>query len=78
MNERPQDIGERTKTFALPKTTEAQVTGKQVLRSGSLVGAHAREGKRIRSDAALISKIEGGLQKLEETIYWLELLGENK
>ena len=83
MNDKPRDIGERTKAFALriirlyvslPKTTEAQVIGKQVLRSGTSVGAHVREGKRSRSDAELISKIEGGLQELEETVYWLELL----
>jgi len=87
MNERPRDIGERTKAFALrivrlyaalPKTTEAQVIGKQVLRSGTSVGAHVREGKRSRSDAELISKIESGLQELEETVYWLELLVESK
>ncbi len=80
---KPRDIAERTKAFALriirlysvlPKTTESQVLGKQVLRSGTSVGAHVREGKRSRSDAELISKIEGGLQELEETVYWLELL----
>ena len=85
MNEKPRDIGERTKAFALrvirlytslPKTTEAQVIGKHVLRSGTSVGAHVREGKRSRSNAELISKIEGGLQELEETIYWLELLAD--
>jgi len=38
------------------------------------VGAQVREGKRSRSDAELISTIEGGLQELEETIYWLEML----
>lgn len=84
LNERQRDIGERTKAFALriirlyvslPKTTEAQVIGKQFLKSGTSVGAHVREGKRSRSNAELISKIEGGLQELEETIYWLELLG---
>lgn len=83
MNGKPRDIGERTKAFALriirlyvslPKTTEAQVIGKQILRSGTSVGAHVREGKRSRSNMELISKIEGGLQELEETIYWLELI----
>ena len=83
MNDKPRDMGERTKAFALriirlyvalPKTTEAQVIGKQVLRSGTSVGAHVREGKRSRSNAELISKIECGLQELEETVYWLELL----
>jgi len=59
---------------ALPKSTETQITGKQVLRSGTSVGAHYREACRARSDAEFVSKIEGGLQELEETRYWLELL----
>ena len=50
--------------------------GKQVLRSGTSVGAHYREAYRARSDAEYISKIEGGLEELEETGYWLELLGD--
>ncbi len=82
----PQDIGKRTKDFALriiklytalPKTTEAQVLGKQVLKSGTSVGAHYREARRAKSNADFISKIEGGLQELDETAYWLELLSES-
>ena len=81
------DLADRTKAFALriirlysslPKTTEAQVLGKQVLRSGTSVGAHYREASRARSTAEFISKIGGGLQELEETGYWLELLIESK
>ncbi|MDW8373304.1 MAG: four helix bundle protein [Planctomycetota bacterium] len=77
------DLATRTREFAirtirlysaLPKTTEAQTIGKQVLRSGTSVGAHYREASRARSDAEFISKIEAGLQELEETRYWLELL----
>ena len=77
------DLSQRTKQFALriirlysslPKTTEARVLGKQVLRSGTSVGAHYREAQRSRSNAEIISKFEGGLQELEETAYWLELL----
>jgi four helix bundle protein len=58
------DLRDRTKTFALriikvygalPKTTEAQVLGKQVLRSGTSIGAHYREALRSRSDAEYIS-----------------------
>lgn len=80
------DLRVRTKSFALrvvklfsslAKTTEAQVMGKQVLRSGTSVGAHYREACRARSTAEFISKIEGGLQELEETVYWLELLTES-
>lgn len=53
-----------------------QVIGKQILRSGTSVGAHYAESQRARSDAEFISKIEGGLQELEEPRYWLELLVE--
>lgn len=47
-----------------------------MLRAGTSVGAHYREATRARSTAEFISKIEGGLQELEETVYWLELLLE--
>ena len=82
---KPRPILERTKQFALrvvrlyaalPKTTEAQVLGKQVLRSGTSVGAHCREGHRGRSKAEFISKLNGALMELEETAYWLELLAD--
>ncbi len=83
MLETERDLRTRTKEFALriirlysclPKTTVAQVIGKQVLRSGTSVGAHYREAQRAKSDADFVSKIEGGLQELDETLYWLELL----
>jgi four helix bundle protein len=61
---------------SLPKTTEAQILGKQLLRSGTSVGAHYREANRAKSNADFISKIEGGLQELDESDYWLELLAE--
>jgi four helix bundle protein len=79
------DLKIRTKDFAiriiklyasLPKTTEAQVLGKQLLRSGTSVGAQYREAQHAKSDADLISKIEGSLQELEESSYWLELVKE--
>jgi len=63
---------------SLPRTPEAQVIGKQLLRSGTSVEAHYRESSRARSNAEFISKIEGGLQELEETLYWLELLVESQ
>jgi four helix bundle protein len=79
------DLASRTKEFALrvirlyaalPKSTVAQVLGKQLLRSGTSVGAHYREAIRARSNAEFISKLEGGMQELEESSYWLELLVE--
>jgi four helix bundle protein len=80
-----QDLRTRTKSFALriirlfsalPKSAEAQTLGRQLLRSGTSVGAQYREACRARSTAEFISKVEGGLQELEETAYWLELLEE--
>jgi four helix bundle protein len=76
-------LKERTRVFALrtvrlyaalPKSTVAQVLGKQLLRAGTSVGAHYREGTRSRSNAEFVSKLEGALQELEESRYWLELL----
>ena len=61
----------------LPKRTETQIIGRQFLRSGTSVGAQYREATRAKSNADFISKIEGSLQELEETEYWLELLGES-
>ena len=84
--EKPEDLRTRTKRFALeiirfysklPKSTEAQVIGKQMLRSGTSVGAHYCKSIRSRSNAEVISKLEGALQELEETRYWLELATES-
>jgi four helix bundle protein len=82
-----EDLRIRTKSFALriirlysslPRMTEAQVLGKQVLRSGTSVGAHYREACRGKSDADFINKMEGALQELDETVYWLELLADSR
>jgi four helix bundle protein len=79
------ELLQRTNTYALriirlyvalPKTTEAQVLGKQVLRSGTSIGAQYREANRPKSDADFISKMETALQELDETSYWLELIVE--
>ena len=55
-----------------------QVLGTQILKAGTSVGAHYREAQRGKSDADFISKIEGALQELDETAYWLELIAEGK
>ena len=83
--EPPSDIRQRMKAFALriirlstslPRTREADVLGRQALRSGTSVGAHYREAHRARSNAEFISKLEGALMELDETAYWLELLAD--
>ena len=87
MSDQPQDLKVRTKSFALriirmysklPKhDTVAQVLGKQVLRSGTSVGANYREASRSRSKAEFVSKIGDSLKEIAETEYWLELLAES-
>jgi four helix bundle protein len=81
------DLRVRTKQFALrvirlfcalPRRTEVEVIGKQVLRSGTSVGANYREAYRARSDAEFLSKLGDCLKELEETCYWLELVVEGE
>jgi four helix bundle protein len=87
MNEKQQpervDLRVRTKQLALrvirlcsamPNRIEAEMIAKQVLRSGTSVGANFREAHRARSDAEFVSKLGDCLKELEETCYWLELL----
>ena len=85
MNAARQDLRKRTKDYALriiklyaalPNDAVAQVLGKQVLRSGTSVGAQYREACRAKSNADFVNKIEGALQELDETGYWLELIAE--
>jgi four helix bundle protein len=80
------DLKIRTKEYALsvirlfaelPKRAEKQILGRQLLRSGTSVGAQYREASRAKSNADFISKLEGSLQELEESEYWLELLVES-
>jgi four helix bundle protein len=82
-----EDLRQRTKRYALaimdlsefiPNNPRGWVISKQILRSGTSVGAQYREACRAKSDADFISKMEGSLQEIEETIYWLELLHESR
>jgi four helix bundle protein len=79
------DLKARTKQYAgriirlyasLPHETAAQVLGKQLLRSGTSIGANYREASRGRSKAEFIAKIGDCLKEADETEYWLELLVE--
>lgn len=83
----PTDLKNRTKAYALriiklyqtlPKSGEPPVPGKQILRSGTSVGAQYREACRAKSPADFTNKMEGSLQELDKTGYWLELLAESK
>ena len=59
---------------SLPNATVAQVLGKQLLRSGTSVGANYREADQGRSRAEFVAKMGDCLKEISETDYWLELL----
>jgi four helix bundle protein len=74
---------ERTMNFAvqvmkyfikLPKTDEARVPGKQLLRAGTSVGANYRAVCRAKSDADFISKMGTVVEEADESAFWLELM----
>jgi four helix bundle protein len=75
----------RTKAFAvqivrfyktLPRVDEARVLGRQVLRSGTSVAANYRAVCRSKSQADFISKRGTVVEEADETLLWLELIGE--
>ncbi|HYG34162.1 MAG TPA: four helix bundle protein [Clostridia bacterium] len=75
----------RTKRFALqiirlfqqlPKTDEARILGKQILRSGTSVAANYRAACRAKSRPDFVSKLGTTVEETDETLLWLELLEE--
>ncbi|QDU54117.1 four helix bundle protein [Aeoliella mucimassa] len=81
------DLKDRTKSFALriirlsaalPKSREADILGRQLLRSGTSIGANYREALRASSKRHFISTLEICLREGDETIYWLELLADSE
>ena len=77
----------RTKEFAkqvinlcrqLPATREGRLIGDQFFRAGTSVGANYRAACRARSKADFISKLSIVLEETDESLYWLEIIGENK
>ncbi len=78
-------LRDRTKQFAirivklyrsLPRSADAYVMGKQLLRSGTAVAANYRAACRARSKAEFIAKIGIVVEEADETVFWLELLVE--
>ena len=59
---------------ALPETPVGQVIGKQLLRSGTSIGANYRAACRARSNAEMLAKLAIVEEQADETLYWLELL----
>ena len=77
----------RTKRFALriiklvsslPNTSVGNTLGKQLLRSGTSVGANYRAACRAKSTADFISKLSIVEEEADEAAYWMELLTESR
>ena len=83
MNE--QEFKDRTKALALrvvrlvealPKNGAAQVIGKQLLRSGTSIGANYRAACRAKSNPDILAKLAVVEEEADESLYWMELLIE--
>jgi four helix bundle protein len=83
LSSQSEQLRERTKSFALrivklfrslPKSTEAQVMGKQLLRSGTSVAANYRAACRARSRAEFVAKLGVVLEEVDESVLWIEML----
>ena len=79
-------IVEKRKLFALRiiklyqylcKEKKEYVLSKQILRSGTSIGANIREARRGQSRADFYAKLNIALKEADETAYWLELLHES-
>lgn len=82
-----EELKERTKLFALrilklaralPNTDEGRIIRKQIIRSGTSVGANYRAVCRSRSSQEFISKLSIVIEEADETVFWLELIIESK
>ena len=77
------DLEHRTKRFALdvinfvstlPRTRDADILGRQLLRSATSIGANYREANRSVSRPDFANKVGTVLKEAAETQYWIELL----
>ena len=81
------ELEERTKKFAVrvvkavggfSKTSEGQIIGRQLLKSGTSIGANYREANRAESRYDFIHKVGIAEKEAAETIYWLEICLETR
>jgi len=85
MNEKAEALKKRTKRFTLdilefvrtlPRTDEAREIGRQLIRSGTGVGANYRATCRSRSQAEFVARIGVALEEVDESAFWLEVITE--
>ena len=81
-----EEMKARTKSFAnrivklcgaLPDKWIAKTLGRQLLRSGTSVGANYRAVCRAKSNADFINKLRIVEEECDESLFWMELLVEN-
>ncbi|HEX8524142.1 MAG TPA: four helix bundle protein [Tepidisphaeraceae bacterium] len=85
---RSEALQRRTKQFALRvirlfksidrKNEEGRIIGRQLLRSGTSVGANYRGACRSRTTKEFVAKIRLVLEEADESVYWMELLVEGE
>lgn len=63
---------------SLPNSRATEVIGRQLLRSGTSIGANYREACRSRSSPDMISRLSIVEEEADETLYWLDLLVGSK
>jgi four helix bundle protein len=82
-----QELLQRTKAYALrvikavralPADDVAEVLGRQLLRSGTSVGANYRAACRAKSTADFLNKLKIVEEECDESLYWMELLVESQ
>ena len=61
----------------LPKSRAADVLARQIIRSGTSVGANYRAACRAKSTADMINKLKIVEEECDETAYWIEILVES-
>jgi four helix bundle protein len=54
------------------------VLSKQILRSGTSIGANVRESLHAQSEADFVHKLQIALKEADETLYWLELMNKTE
>ena len=79
---RAEELQARSKEFALrnlklfrslPRSADAQIIGKQLLRSAMSTAANYRAAGRARSDAEFVAKLSIVVEEIDETQFWLEI-----
>jgi four helix bundle protein len=60
----------------LPRSDEARIVGRQLLRSATGVGSNYRAACRPRSDADFIAKLGIAIEEADESGFWMEVLVE--